>query len=807
MALTLRANNNGKPITFSQMDANFETNYRNARVWSGWTSDFTTEPFEDKDIVYYNGKFYVAIQDGTNQPPDSSPAYWQEMTLSVTGTTSNPLTDGDGIVDFTYDGSTGGVTVAIDADPNFTFTGGQLSLDPTITGLTSVTATTFLGDLNGNASTSTAFQSPHNVTLNGDVTGSTTYTSNIAITTTIPDSSVTNNQLVNDTITVNAGDGLTTTSAGIALGGSATINVMATTNGGLKVNSDDIELEIQTLTETSNIANTDWIAISDASATFADRKISYQNFLNGITQLTAGEGININGSNEIEIKNATTFTDGILVYWNNTTNQFEDAQMEFQSGGGHIGIDNNLTVGGDLGVVGNLYVSGTTTTIETETLVVEDNIITLNASPSTENYGGIEVTDITNPKLTNGYMVWHGTNDYWMIGASTGNTTGSTNTILGDLEQVASWETPYGATLAGSVAYHDSDGSLLLNAGLVFNGSNTLTVANLAGNASTASALSPGFTITIDGDISGTTETYGTGNVTITSVITDGSVTNGMLEHDAIDLAVTNGLEFTAGNDSIILGESGTTIGIADTTVTANTYGAADTVPVFTVNSRGQLTSVTDTAISILHSAVSDWDTEVENTVFQVGNFVDGTSVDFTVTAGASVTAEVNLSSTTLFTAASPSKTIGLIDTSISGGDVLDIYQKNEPRELTTSPYTLDVSDLNKEPNLVVNDSGETHFVININNTPTHFRDITVHVKQLAGASSGNSYCELSFAYDVTGVNFLGGSTARKIYIQEGETIVFGVQPDASGYYVKSAYLQLFTMENGGLDQIPETGY
>ena len=81
------------------------------------------------------------------------------------------------------------------------------------------------------------------------------------------------------------------------------------------------------------------------------------------------------------------------------------------------------------------------------------------------------------------------------------------------------------------------------------------------------------------------------------------------------------------------------TVSLDDTAVTAASYGAADTVATFTVDQQGRLTAAADVTIDITASQVSDFDTEVLSSVFEAANFVDSSEIDFTVSAGASVTA------------------------------------------------------------------------------------------------------------------------------------------------------------------------
>lgn len=142
---------------------------------------------------------------------------------------------------------------------------------------------------------------------------------------------------------------------------------------------------------------------------------------------------------------------------------------------------------------------------------------------------------------------------------------------------------------------------------------------------------------------------------------------------DNISLASTvagSGLNYSAGVLNIGAGTgmsiNSTTVGLANTTVAANSYGSASAVATFTVDAQGRLTAAATTAISITASQVSDFNTASESAIFTAANFVDGTTIDFTVTTGASVTAEVKDSS---ITEAKLSRTV---DATFSNNDVIN---------------------------------------------------------------------------------------------------------------------------------------
>jgi hypothetical protein len=94
-----------------------------------------------------------------------------------------------------------------------------------------------------------------------------------------------------------------------------------------------------------------------------------------------------------------------------------------------------LAAGSDVTIAGNLTVSGTTTTINTETINLADNIILLNsnATGSASQNGGIE---IERGDDLNVQFIWDESNDRWTVGAESlysaggfiGNVTGNAST-------------------------------------------------------------------------------------------------------------------------------------------------------------------------------------------------------------------------------------------------------------------------------------------------------------------------------------------------------------------------------------------
>jgi len=143
--------------------------------------------------------------------------------------------------------------------------------------------------------------------------------------------------------------------------------------------------------------------------------------------------------------------------------------------------------------------------------------------------------------------------------------------------------------------------------------------------------------------------------------VKDGGITNAKLANSSITLTADGGSNETVslGDTLDIAGGSGisTTVGATDTVtvnltvtaVTAGSYGdpSLGSGVTFTVDANGRLTAAANEAITITSAGVSDFTSAAETAIFTDANFVDGSTIDFTVSAGASVTAEVKDSSIT----------------------------------------------------------------------------------------------------------------------------------------------------------------
>jgi len=261
---------------------------------------------------------------------------------------------------------------------------------------------------------------------------------------------------------------------------------------------------------------------------------------------------------------------------------------------------NNIDAAGDLQIDGNLIVGGTTTTVSAQNLSVADNMIYLNQAILTEIAGAVgdgteviyttadthnyvigmtvsvigctpasfDITDAIITDITSTTFTVASTNTDTFVSGGTARAKTSTNPDLG-------WAAGYNdGSYAHAGFFRDaSDGRFKVFDSYILEPDEDVFIdtthasfslseieaenfyGDLIGNASTATVLETPRTLSISGDATGSQT-------------------------------------FNGGSDSDI------NITLADTAVTAGTYGSQTEIPVFTVDSKGRLTAASTVAVA-----------------------------------------------------------------------------------------------------------------------------------------------------------------------------------------------------------------
>ena len=252
-----------------------------------------------------------------------------------------------------------------------------------------------------------------------------------------------------------------------------------------------------------------------------------------------------------------------------------------------VGTGDSVTFNG-VYISGDLTVSGTTTTVNSETINLADNILLINSNflsgSPTENSG----LEISRGSSTNKTFLWNETDDKWTIGSETfvagtveADLTGDVTGQVSDLGNHTTTALAEGSNLYYTSARADSDAK------------NAIEVTDAGGDGSMIYDASSG-TITYTGPSASEVRAHFTADKGLT-------VTNGEFN---IDSANVRGM-FVGGTGITYTSGTGT-FDLTNTGVTAGAYGSGSLVPVVTVNAQGQIDSIGTVAVAGVSSTA--WD-------------------------------------------------------------------------------------------------------------------------------------------------------------------------------------------------------
>ncbi len=404
-----------------------------------------------------------------------------------------------------------------------------------------------------------------------------------------------NSTIVHDgTIKISAGTGITTTGDGsgqvtIAATGSGSMSSFTLTgdSGSNQTISDGDTLDIEggTLINTQ-VGATDKLQVNHDSVTRSDGGSSSTLAFGGT--FTATDGVTSTAQGHVTGLTTKTYTLPSAPADTNTTYTLDARAVAADS----VALDLDASTGTD-----------STVSLQKAS---DNNIAIVRSSATLVTFG-----------LQNSISL-SGEVDTSTLNVNSTSAFGDTLSMEGS--KITNLLTPTAAADAATKGYVDT--SVVGN--LVFQGGYDAATNTPDLDSSPSASIKKGWSYVVTAAGSFFTETVEVGDFLIAQQDAPTTLAHWVTVQNNIGIATTTtpGIaSFAAANFAV---SAAGAVTLADTTVTAATYGSASAVPVFAVNAKGQVTSVTNTNISIAHTAITDFDTEV-NTLIKAREF-DGTN-------------------------------------------------------------------------------------------------------------------------------------------------------------------------------------
>ena len=613
-----------------------------------------------------------------------------------------------------------------------------------IAGLSSVTATTFTGALVGNADTSSQWESGILLSLGTDLSGSVSIngSSDVTLNASLEANTVDTAQLVDGAVTTaKIADG-DVTNAKLANSGFNTAGTGGST-GSIEL-GDTISFVSTdgSVTISDNGSGTFDIEVGDEVDTFVTGgTFSSGDLTLGLNDGTSAQTISglwtdipnsalVNdsvtlGSTEIELGTTVTEIDGLSSV---TATTFTGALVGNASSATLLQNGRDFSISGDITASaisfdgsGNVALNASIDDDAVTTVKILDGNVTnakladnavTQAKMADDSVGTDEIIDLN---VTNGKLADNAVTQAKMADDSVGTDEiidgNVTNAKLENSSINTSGTTGTGSiSLGGDLKLISSDSSVVISD----NGSGQFDFSLTDGEDTfvTSGAInSPA-----DGTLRLTRNDAVNVDITGFSLSTAGdSGSNTLYLGDTLTLNGADGITTTDNGDGSF------SIDLDDTAVSTGSYGDVDTVATFTVDQQGRLTAAGESSIVIVASQVSDFATSAETAIFQAGNFVDGTGIDFTVTANDSVSASLtdtgvgaasygDNNSVASFTVDAQGRLTAASNVDIDGSQILNNTLTFEGTDASTASAALngDITFTSLDNSVVISGNGST---------------------------------------------------------------------------------------------------